>query len=51
MAVDGLQLNEEAAEAFLTYKAQLVMHCPQVVDNGALILTLFPTPGAVGQPH
>ena len=26
------------------------MHCQQVVDNGALILTLFPAPGAVGQP-
>ena len=26
------------------------MHCLQVVDNGALILTLFPTPGAVCQP-
>ena len=23
------------------------MHCPQVVDDGALILTLFSAPGAV----
>ena len=26
------------------------MHCLQVVDNGAFILTLLPAPGAVGQP-
>ena len=26
------------------------MHCLPVVDKGALILTLFPAPGAVGQP-
>ena len=24
------------------------MHCLQVINNGALILTLFPAPGAVG---
>ena len=23
------------------------MHCPQVVDDGALVLALFSTPGAV----
>ena len=26
------------------------MCCPQVVDNGALILTHLPAPGAVGHP-
>ena len=50
MAVDGLQRDGWTAETFLTYEAQLVMHCPYVVDDGALILTLFSTPGAVGQP-
>ena len=35
-------------ETFLTYKAQIVMHCPQVVDNGALVLTFFSAPGAAG---
>ena len=26
------------------------MYCPQVVNDSALILTLFPTPGAVDHP-
>ena len=26
------------------------MYCLQLVEDGTLILTLFPTPGAVGQP-
>ena len=48
MVADGLQCDGGAAKAFLTYETQLVMHHPQVVDYGALILALFPTPGAVG---
>ena len=50
MAVDGLQCDGQAAKTFLTYEAQLIMHCLQVDDDGALIVTLFPTPGAVGHP-
>ena len=42
--VDGLQHDGWAAKTFLTQKAQF----PQVINDGALILTLFPTPGAVG---
>ena len=50
MVADGLQHDGWAAKAFLTYETQLVMHCLLVVDNGALVFTLFPAPGAVGQP-
>ena len=50
MAVDGLQCDGQAAETFLTYEAQFVMHCLQVINNCALVLTHFPTPGAVGLP-
>ena len=50
MAADGLQHDGWAAKTFLTHEAQLVVHCLQVVDNGDFVLTLLPTPGAVGQP-
>ena len=48
MAADGLQCDGWAAKTFLTHEAQFVMHCPQVINDGALILTFFPSPGAVG---
>ena len=50
MVADGLQCDGWTAKTFLTYETQLVMHCPQVVDNSTFILNLIPTPGAVGQP-
>ena len=49
MVPDGLQPDPWAAEAFLAYEAQLVVHHPKVVDDGALILSSA-APGAVGDP-
>ena len=34
---------------FVTHQAKTVVHCLQAVNNCSLILTLLPTPGAVGQ--
>ena len=50
MALDGLGCNKGTAEALLTHQAQLVVPCPQIVDNSSLILPFLPTPWTVGYP-
>ena len=34
-------------KALVAYEAQLIMYCPQVVDDSPLILSIFATPWAV----
>ena len=47
MLVEGIQCYRGTSETLVTYEAQLIMHCPQVVDDGPLILSVFATPQAV----
>ena len=50
MAANCLQCDGWATKTFVTHKARFVMHCPQVIHNGALILAHLSAPGAVGHP-
>ena len=50
MVANGLQCDGWAAKTFVTHKAQFVMHCSHVVNDGALILAHLSPPGAVGHP-
>ena len=47
MSVEGIQHHCRTSETLVAYKAQLIMYCPQVVDDGPLILSVFATPWAV----
>ena len=47
MLAEGVQHHHGTTETLVTYEAQLVMYCPQVVDDGPLILSVFSTPRAV----
>ena len=50
MVANGLQRDRGAAKTFVAHEAQFVMHHPQVIDDGALILAHLSTPGAMGHP-
>ena len=47
MSAEGVQHHCGTTETLVAYKAQLVMYCPQVVDDGLLILSVFSAPRAV----
>ena len=47
MSAEGVQHHRRTSETLVTYEAQLIMYCPQVVDDGPLILSIFATPQAV----
>ena len=47
MSAEGVQRYCRTTETLVAYKAQLIMYCPQVVDNGPLVLSVFATPQAV----
>ena len=47
MLVEGVQCHHGTTETLVTYEAQLIMYCSQVVDDGPLILSIFATPQAV----
>ena len=42
------QHHRGTAETLFAHEAQLVMYCPQVVDDGSFILSILPAPGTVG---
>ena len=50
MLVNGLRCDGWAAKTFFTHETQFVMHHPQVIDNGALVLAHLSTPWAVDHP-
>ena len=45
MLVEGIQCHCGTSKTLVAYEAQLVMYCPQVVDDGPLILSIFATHG------
>ena len=47
MSAESVQHYCRTSETLVTYEAQLIMYCPQVVDNGPLILSVFAAPRAV----
>ena len=47
MTVEGVQHHHRTTKTLVTYEAQLIMYCPQVVDDGPLVLSIFATPRAV----
>ena len=47
MLAEGIQHHCRTSETLVTYKAQLIMYCPQVVDDGPLVLSVFAAPQAV----
>ena len=47
MLAEGVQPHCRTSETLVAYEAQLIMYCPQVVDDGPLILSVFATPRAV----
>ena len=47
MSVEGVRCHCGTTETLVTYEAQLIMYCPQVVDNGALVLSILATPWVV----
>ena len=47
MLAEGIQCHHRTSETLVAYEAQLIMYCPQVVDDGPLILSIFATPWAV----
>ena len=46
MVLDSLGGDWGTAKVLLTHQAQLVVHHPQMVDNGSFILCFLPTPWA-----
>ena len=47
MSAEGVQHHHRTSKTLIAYKAQLIMYCPQVVDDGPLILSLFASSQAV----
>ena len=47
MLAEGVQCHHGTTETLVTYEAQPVMYCPQVVNDSSLILSILPTPRAV----
>ena len=47
MSAEGVQCHRGTTETLVAYEAQLIMYCPQVVDDSPLILSVFATPWAV----
>ena len=47
MLAEGVQCHHGTTETLVTYEVQLIMYCPQVVDDGPLVLSIFAAPQAV----
>ena len=47
MLLEGIRHHCRTSETLVTYEAQLIMYCPQVVDDGPLVLSVFAAPWAV----
>ena len=47
MLAKGVRHHRWTTESLVTYEAQLIMYCPQVVDDGPLILSFLAAPWAV----
>ena len=47
MSAEGVRCHCGTTKTLVTYEAQLIMYCPQVVDDGPLILSIFAAPRAV----
>ena len=47
MSAEGIRHHHRTSETLVAYEPQLVMYCPQVVDNGPFVLSIFATPWAV----
>ena len=47
MSAEGIQHHCRTSKTLVAYKAQLVMYCPQVVEDSPLILSVFAAPWAV----
>ena len=47
MSVEGIRHHCRTSETLVAYEAQLIMYCPQVVDDGPLVLSIFAAPQAV----
>ena len=47
MLAEGIQCHHRTSETPVAYEAQLIMYCPQVVDDSPLILSIFAAPLAV----
>ena len=47
MLAEGVQCHHGTTEILVACEAQLIMYCPQVVDNGHLILSVLAAPRAV----
>ena len=39
--------HRRTSKTLVAYEAQLIMYCPQVVDDGPLVLSVFAAPWAV----
>ena len=48
MSAEGVHHHCGAAKTQVAHQTQFVMNCPQVVDDGPFVLSIFPTPWAVG---
>ena len=47
MSAEGIRHHCRTSETLVACKAQLIMYCPQVVDDGSLVLSVFTAPWAV----
>ena len=47
MLAESIQHLCRTSKTLVAYEAQLIMYCPQVVDDGPLILSIFAAPWAV----
>ena len=47
MLVEGIQCHHRTSKTLVAYEAQLIVYCPQVVNDGPLILSVFAVPWAV----
>ena len=47
MSAEGVRHHCGTTETLVTYEAQVIMYCPQVVDDGPLVLSVLAVPRAV----
>ena len=47
MLAEGIRYHRRTSKTLVTYKPQLIMYCPKVVDNGPFVLSVFAAPQAV----
>ena len=47
-SVEGVRCHRGTTETLVANEAQPIMYCPQVVDDGPLVLSILSAPRAVG---